>query len=172
MSLILDGTSGITSPAIPAAGAIGGTTPAAGAFTTLSASGQTTLTGGVNLTSVVGTSYEKGSWTPVVTSGTGSITTVGAVGGTYIKVGSLVVARFNIIITNNGTGATFLNFAGLPYVAAGTTTGCGYESVNTGKLIELRLLDTATSLQAYYYDATYPGVSGGTYFGSVTYITA
>jgi hypothetical protein len=39
MSLILDGTSGITSPAIPAAGAIGGTTPAAGAFTTVSATG-------------------------------------------------------------------------------------------------------------------------------------
>jgi hypothetical protein len=39
MGLILDGTSGITSPAIPAAGAIGGTTPAAGSFTTMSATG-------------------------------------------------------------------------------------------------------------------------------------
>lgn len=45
MSLILDGTNGITSPAIPAAGAIGGTTPAAGAFTTVSASGAVTVTG-------------------------------------------------------------------------------------------------------------------------------
>ena len=57
MSITLDGTLGITSPAIPAAGAIGGTTPAAGAFTTISASGAVTisgtLTGGATLFSPI-----------------------------------------------------------------------------------------------------------------------
>ena len=64
MSLILDGTSGITSPAIPAAGAIGGTTPAAGSFTTVSATGVLSTT----------------DTTDATTTASASVTTLGGLG--------------------------------------------------------------------------------------------
>jgi len=161
MSLILDGTSGITTPGISSS--------AAGSFTTVSASGQTTLTGGVNLTSVAGTSYIEGTWTPVVTSGTGTITTVGAVSGAYTRIGRVIVARYDVVITTNGTGATYLNIAGLPTAASGKSAGVGHELNSTGSITEIRLGDTATAMQVYYYNATYPGGDGTRNIGTIVY---
>jgi hypothetical protein len=66
--------------------------------------------------------YEEGTWTPVVTSLTGSITTYTSA-GQYRKIGSLVVAQFQYGISDNGTGATAVALAGLPF--AGTTNTAG-----------------------------------------------
>ena len=48
------------------------------------------------------------TYTPVVTSGTGTLTSYTAT-GRYIRVNKLLYVQFTISITNNGTGATLLN---------------------------------------------------------------
>jgi len=58
--------------------------------------------------------YETGSWTPVVTSSTGSITSYTS-SGYYSKVGRIVTCWFTIKITNGGTAGGQLQFSGLPF---------------------------------------------------------
>lgn len=78
--------------------------------------------------------YEEGDWTPVVTSGTGAISAYNAT-GTYTKVGRLVTVFYNIQITSNGTGASYIKIAGLPYtIAANRSYGIGYETDVVGFL--------------------------------------
>jgi len=66
--------------------------------------------------------YEEGTWTPVVTSLTGSITTYTSA-GQYRKIGSLVVAQFQYGLTDNGTGATAIILNGLPFSGTTNTSG-------------------------------------------------
>ena len=58
--------------------------------------------------------YEEGTWTPVITPGTGSITSYTS-SGTYTKVGRTVMCTITFSITNNGTGAGGCNLTGLPF---------------------------------------------------------
>jgi hypothetical protein len=60
--------------------------------------------GTANTASNVLDDYEEGTFTPTVTSATGTITTASAT-GIYTKVGRLVTVGINILITTNGTGA-------------------------------------------------------------------
>jgi len=69
--------------------------------------------------------YEVGTFTPTVTSATGTITTVSAT-GTYTRVGRVVSANFDIIVTTNGSGAGTLN-ATLPF------TGIANDSYAIGR---------------------------------------
>ena len=58
--------------------------------------------------------YEEGTWTPVLTATTGSITTVGTVAGSYTRIGRLVYLSTQFAITLNGTGAGLLQLTGMP----------------------------------------------------------
>jgi hypothetical protein len=60
--------------------------------------------------------YEVGTFTPTVTSATGTITTASAT-GTYTRVGRVVSATYDITVTTNGTGAGTLN-ATLPFTGS------------------------------------------------------
>jgi|10_taG_2_1085330.scaffolds.fasta_scaffold36451_4 hypothetical protein len=106
--------------------------------------------------------YEEGTWTPVLTPQTGTITTVGTVSGTYTKVGNIVKAHCVLKITTNGTGATYLKVAGLPFSFSESNTddtGYGVEIYNTGK--SLAVWNQAASTVAFrFYDVTYPGADG------------
>jgi hypothetical protein len=108
MSLILDGTSGITSPAIPAAGAIGGTTPAAGSFTTLSATGVLSTT----------------DTTDATTTASASVTTLGGLGvakklyvgdtiripnNTYIKARNAANSADQLVMAVNAADVLLVN---------------------------------------------------------------
>jgi hypothetical protein len=65
--------------------------------------------------------YEEGTWTPNVTSGTGSITSYTS-SGEYIKIGQTVYIHFSFIITSAGTAGGIANITNIPFTSTGTGT--------------------------------------------------
>ena len=124
---------------------------------------------GSGLTNSTLNDYETGSWTPVVTSGTGTITTVGAVSGLYVKIGKIVILSYDVAITTNGTGATRIVINGVPFIASGNTSGYGLELNSTGYSTQVRISNGASLLSVYYYNATYPGGDGTRNTGTIIY---
>jgi hypothetical protein len=117
--------------------------------------------------------YEEGSWTPTVTSGTGSITTV-VVGGQYRKVGGLVSLQFTYQITNNGTGASSITIAGLPFtntIGANTSAGVMREIAVNGQTGSI-YFNSTTTLLAVNYVSGYPGGASNYWVGSICYYAA
>lgn len=110
------------------------------------------------------------SFTPVITSAAGTITTVTSQSGEYRKMGKLVEFRYQWIITTNGTGATAI-LASLPIVAgAGVgNTANGRERAIGGKQLAGTIDAGSGTLSIFNYDGTYPGVNGGTYLITGTY---
>jgi len=100
--------------------------------------------------------YEEGTWTPAVTAGSGSITSYNS-SGTYTKVGRQVTISGSIQITNNGTGASYLNIAGLPFTV-GTQGGSGAvrSSGFGGHLVAIQAPNGGTGFTMWKYDNTYP----------------
>jgi len=115
--------------------------------------------------------YEEGTWTPVVTSGSGSITTLGAVSGTYTKIGRLVCANFIVAITTNGTGGTFIAIE-VPFTALATQSAVGvHKEVNlTGGLGSV-ILNGTDSFLLQTSTGLYPGVDGCKLVGTISYPT-
>ena len=65
--------------------------------------------------------YEEGTWTPELRGSTGTPTGFVAnyIGGSYTKIGRMVVARMGVNVNNVGTGGTgVLQVHGLPYTGA------------------------------------------------------
>lgn len=58
--------------------------------------------------------YEEGTWTPTASAFTGTLTSFTS-NGTYVKIGSLVHARFRVVLTNIGTASGFLKVGSLPF---------------------------------------------------------
>lgn len=103
-------------------GQVGNVTPAAGAFTTLSASGLITATGGqikfpaTDVPSADANTlddYEEGNWTPSL----GGSTTYTAQVGRYTKIGRMVYITGVIQVNSIGTGSTY-SISGLPFTAS------------------------------------------------------
>jgi hypothetical protein len=65
--------------------------------------------------------YEEGTFTPVVTAGSGSITSYTS-SGNYTKIGNIVTINVYIDLTNVGTASGTLLFSGLPFTG-GYATG-------------------------------------------------
>jgi hypothetical protein len=66
--------------------------------------------------------YEEGTWTPVIggsggTSGQAYTTQTGS----YVKIGQLVIATFNVVLSTLGTVTTSAQIQGLPFAAKNTT---------------------------------------------------
>jgi len=109
--------------------------------------------------------YEEGSWTPVVTSSSGTITTVGTVQGFYTKIGNFVFIWGTVQVTNNGTGAGALLIDGLPFNPLSTTqsgSGCVGSGYNTSsaEMSFIRITGNSTQASMRRYDASYPIGSG------------
>jgi hypothetical protein len=64
------------------------------------------------------------AWTPTITSGSGTITTVGTVEGFYQQIGRVVYGVARVTITTKGTAAGGLGFT-LPVTARSTFMGNG-----------------------------------------------
>lgn len=116
--------------------------------------------------------YEEGTWTPVITSASGSITSYSS-SGWYTKVGNLINCTMYISITNNGTGSNQL-YATAPFTPSSTSNlrpvGAGRENANTGKMVEVTTLGGGDSrFQLMYYDNTYPGATSNIILCSVAY---
>jgi hypothetical protein len=104
--------------------------------------------------------YEEGTFTPTITSGVGSITTLGTVNGQYTKIGNKYIVNINAGITTNGTGSGYIIMSGLP--TAGNVAqliGSGTENAITGKALTMSAI-TTSSIAVTFYDATYPGANG------------
>jgi len=90
-------------------------------------------------TSSAGTSelfndYEEGTWTPVITASSGTLTSYSITRAVYTKSGRLVVATTRFTITNAGTGIANLIIT-LPFTAgAQDSTGAAFETVLTGDM--------------------------------------
>lgn len=144
--------------------------------TTSALDGQTTQAGLLNLTSGqiafpatqvpsagVNTldDYEEGTWTPVVTAQTGTITTVGAVSGRYTKVGNLVRVNANITITTVGTATNGVVFT-LPFTSAAGQEQLlyGREGAINGSMAYGIITSGGGSATCFMYNATSPFAIG------------
>lgn len=124
MTVIIDGTAGITFPNSTTQAVAGAplTTPS---FTTTIGVGAATASAsgaGVTFPATQSASsdantlddYEEGTWSPTVTSSGGSITTYTA-SGTYTKIGRVVYLTATITITTVGTASGTMTITGNPF---------------------------------------------------------
>jgi hypothetical protein len=111
--------------------------------------------------------YEEGTWTPVVTASSGSITSYTA-SGKYTKIGNIVVAQVAISITNNGTGAGAIDVS-VPFNATSAIyVGSGRENALTGN--QLQVYINVSSIRVQTYNNAYPGGTGASIFFTLTYL--
>ena len=129
-----------------------------------------TASGSGTMTSELLADYEEGTWTPTVSSLTGSITSVTSISGTYTKIGRQVSINFLFTITTAGTGGSALVIESLPFEvsAANSAAGTGREYFNTGFQMQCYAA-TTTKIYAQKYDATYRGSDGDQFTFSMTY---
>lgn len=113
--------------------------------------------------------YEEGTYTPVVTSGTGAFVDVSAT-GQYVIIGNLVWFSIAITITDNGTAATNVK-ATLP---SGTTDGTAvYKAIsNTGGSYYGATLPTEGIVTIRTDGNLYPGGAGVTLVVTGSYLRA
>jgi len=139
---------------LSAPGAIGGTTPAAGAFTTLSASGLISAIGGqIGFPAIQNPSaganvlddYEKGTWTPDVQFGGAKVgITYTSQVGLYTKVGRMVTITGHITLSSKGTSVGAAIIAALPFPSIAGVTG--YSGVSIAQINAMSFADFVTPL--------------------------
>jgi len=110
--------------------------------------------------------YEEGTYTPNVGATSGTITSFTA-SGAYTRIGRLVTATFNVDITNNGTGGGAV-VVSMPFTASGVYVGAGRENAQTGNMLQV-FLDNSINTNVYDYQNSYPGGTGRTISGTITY---
>lgn len=114
--------------------------------------------------------YEEGTWTPSVTPATGSITTLGTLSGTYIRIGRLVTLTFYIEIVNNGTGGGFgLIVTGLPFTPEKDSFGVCREMASTGTANFCWIDQPNARMIIQTFTAGYPANNGYVFEGTLTY---
>lgn len=107
------------------------------------------------------------AYTPTLLSGTGTITTVGACSGTFHRGDGWCDYSFDVAITTNGTGATFL-YVGLPTSATQSGFGVMRENNVTG-IISSSYTSAGSSAIYFQYNNVYPGGNGTRFIGSGRY---
>jgi hypothetical protein len=85
--------------------------------------------------------YEEGTWTPTITTNSGTSTTYSDLGGRYTKIGNIVYIRGGVRPTNGTFGAgSACTISGLPFTGgsqsprAGTFSGCNASLYYTNQL--------------------------------------
>lgn len=143
-----------------------------------------TVTGGSNYTvanaSITDNYYSKGStpfghpiyfdYTPTITAGSGSFTTV-TPNGKFAMNGKVVSYWAKATITTNGTAGGSVNFS-LPVTATSDNEiGVGRQSAVGGGIVQV-ILATTTRMDSIKYDNTYPGGDGEVINCNITYAAA
>jgi hypothetical protein len=121
----------------------------------------------------IGAAWE--TWTPTVTAGTGTITTVGTVTCRYARINKIVMCKYDVAITTNGTGGTYVRLT-LPITAIATGTnffcvGAGRETNVTGNMLQ-NMLTTTTQVDIFTYNNAYPAGNGYRLTGTLFYEAA
>jgi len=120
------------------------------------------VTAVTNLTTAINNALALGpwsTWSPTVTSQTGTITTLGTIVARYAQAGKNVYFSVSITITTNGTGASWINCS-LPVTAKAQTLFAGREISVAGKSCAGYVNTGSNSMSVVFYDGTYPGSSG------------
>jgi len=114
--------------------------------------------------------YEEGTWSVQVSSGSGSITTVGTTVGRYQRIGRNVTLMAKIPIINNGTGGNYLRIdSTFPFSASAdfdVYSGCGWNSA-TGDALAVALQGGVVYIRTA--TVAYPVASGQTVYVTLTY---
>jgi len=79
-------------------------------------------TSGSTMTSELLDWYEEGTWTPSITFGGTSAFSGGSMGaslGSYTRIGRLVIANFDTVISNKGSSGGLVHLNGLPFSSGG-----------------------------------------------------
>jgi hypothetical protein len=111
------------------------------------------------MTSELLNDYEEGTWTPVATARSGSITSYTS-SGTYTKIGDRVFYSLQITLTDNGTGTVLIDVS-LPFVVGAVSGGAG-QNVNTAFGLSGSSGVGLANLALSRSDGAYPGVTGNT----------
>ena len=119
-------------------------------------------------TSELFSDYEEGTWVPVVTSSSGTITSYEVYSARYTKTGRSITLSCHVGITNNGTGSVGLVIQGLPFASAVGVCGMIY-NLSNGYTGSINVGVGATSGIAYQYSGLYPVASGQALYLSLTY---
>jgi len=103
--------------------------------------------------------YEEGTWTPSVTSQSGSITSYTATGN-YTKIGRTVTLYCNIQVTNIGTASGQVFITGVPFntLSSNQYGGVTRETTATGNIYTPMIAGSQISIQ----NSTNGGVAWGT----------
>lgn len=114
--------------------------------------------------------YEEGTWTPVISSAAGTITSYSVNSATYTRIGRRVIVDFDITITDNGTGTAGINITGVPFNVATAYASCGSfrEVAATGNVGAI-IASSSTNLQAANYDNAYAGGTNYRLVGTFSY---
>jgi len=111
---------------------------------------------------IVTTIFATGSWNPVATSVTGTITSYTS-SGTYTKIGNVVTAHCAVAITDNGTGATNGLISPLPFACGAIgTVAAGRNGGTTGAMEAAIVIAGASYASIFKYDNSYPWGTGAT----------
>lgn len=113
--------------------------------------------------------YEEGTYTPTVTSSSGSITTYSATGN-YTRVGRQVTANIQVTLTNAGTASGALS-ATIPFTCGQfPAMGSGREDQNTGLMLQGRIASGApTVVTILTYANLTPIATGNVVQMTITY---
>ena len=118
---------------------IGGTTKAAGSFTTITGTGLVDISaagaGQISFPATQNASagvnvlddYEEGTWTPGVSFGNGTTgITYGGQSGVYTKIGNMVIAHFDIVLTSKGSSTGAMRITGWPFTSSSSSTQAAF----------------------------------------------
>jgi len=131
--------------------------------------GDNTLVGNT-LGPISGSSWA--TYTPTVTSGTGTFTTVSAT-GRYRQIGKVVNFQVKVTITTNGTAAGSVNSTlPFPCTAAANYIAAGREDGVSGKMLQGKITGGGSTILIVNYDASYPGANGAIVYINGTYESA
>ena len=169
MAIILNGTTGITTPDITS------TTSTLGALTQaldLGSTGQVVFPATQNASANANTldDYEEGTWTPSITLSSGTATAP-TVLGTYTKTGRQVTLTLSILFTTT-SAAAIDTVGGYPFAvrnAGDQAIGVLRENANTGFVWQLRANSNATFGLCRRYDNIEAIADDFRFIGSLTY---
>lgn len=123
----------------------------------------------------VGIKWNSGAWTsytPTITSTTGTLTTATA-SGAYIRIGKLCAVRQVWTVTTNGTGAGQIDLS-IPFtsISSAVQIGFGRETGATGNQLQVEIPANTTTARYRTYNNLYPAGNGYSGVGSFIYEVA
>lgn len=120
-----------------------------------------------------GAIFTKGTFTPVVASFGGALTSYTAT-GQWRKLGRTVTLDIVINVTDNGTGSVLILVTGLPAAITPDTSYSSYYTASglnrsTAKALSCEVI--SSGINVYRYDAAYPVATGETLVITASYIS-